>query len=93
MIGRRAFLTSVAVFAAARETVAQARSGVPRVGVLAQDMQPGLLETFRDELQRLGYVEGRSIFLEVRNAEGRTDRLQPLVADLLRGKVATRSWP
>jgi len=56
MIGRRAFLASVAVFVAPLEAVAQPRSGVPRVGVLAQDIQPGRLETFRDELQRLGYV-------------------------------------
>ena len=57
------------------------------MGVLAQDLQPGLLETFRDELQRLGYVGGRSIAIDVRNAEGRSDRLPPLVADLLRRKV------
>jgi putative ABC transport system substrate-binding protein len=57
------------------------------VGVLAQDIQPGLLETLRDELQRLGYVEGQSIVLDVRNGEGRSDRLPPLVADLLRLRV------
>jgi ABC-type uncharacterized transport system substrate-binding protein len=58
-----------------------------RIGVLAQDLQPGLLETFRDELQRLGYVEGRNITVEVRDAAGRSDRLPALVAELLRLKV------
>jgi putative tryptophan/tyrosine transport system substrate-binding protein len=58
-----------------------------RIGVLAQDLQPGLLETFRDELQRLGYVEGRNITIEVRDAAGRSDRLPALVAELLRLKV------
>jgi len=58
-----------------------------RIGVLAQDLQPGLLETFRDELYRLGYVEGRSIDIEVRNASGRNEQLPDLVADLLRLKV------
>lgn len=87
MIGRRAFLTSVAAVVVPLEAMAQPRSGVPRLGVVAQDMQPGLLETFRDELQKLGYVEGKSIVIEVRNGEGRSDRLPPLVADLLHRKV------
>jgi putative ABC transport system substrate-binding protein len=87
MINRRAFLISVAVLVTPLEVVAQQRNAVPRVGVLAQDIQPGLLETLRDELQRLGYVEGKDIVTDVRNAEGRSDRLPPLVADLLRLKV------
>jgi len=87
MISRRAFLISVAVLVTPLEAVAQQGRVVPRLGILAQDMQPGLLETLRDELQRLGYVEGKSIIIDVRNAEGRSDRLQPLVGDLLRLKV------
>ena len=59
----------------------------PRIGVLAQDLQPGLLETFQDELRRLGYVEGKTIAVEVRNAAGRSDRLPALVEELLRLKV------
>jgi ABC-type uncharacterized transport system substrate-binding protein len=58
-----------------------------RIGVLAQDLQPGLLETFREELQRLGYTEGRNIAIEVRNAAGRSDRLPGFVAELLRLNV------
>ena len=58
-----------------------------RVGILAQDLQPGLLETFRDELQRLGYVEGSRLEIELRNAAGRSDRLSALADDLLRLKV------
>jgi putative tryptophan/tyrosine transport system substrate-binding protein len=87
MISRRAFLISVAIVVTPLEAVAQQRTAVPRVGVLAQDIQPGLLEAFRDELQRLGYVEGKGIVTDVRNAEGRSDRLPPLAADLLRLKV------
>ncbi len=59
----------------------------PRIGVLAQDLQPGLLETFRDELRTLGYVEGRSISIELRNAAGHNERLPTLVEELLRLKV------
>jgi putative ABC transport system substrate-binding protein len=87
MISRRAFLIRVAILVTPLEVIAQQRNAVPRVGVLAQDIQPGLLETFRDELQRLGSFEGKGIVTEVRNAEGRSDRLPPLVADLLRLKV------
>jgi putative ABC transport system substrate-binding protein len=86
VIGRRAFLIGVAVLVQPLEGGAQSPT-VYRVGVLAQDIQPGLLETFRDELQRLGYVEGKSVRIAVRNAEGGSDRLPPLVDDLLRLKV------
>jgi putative ABC transport system substrate-binding protein len=65
------------------------RSTTPghRIGVLAQDLQPGLLETFRDELRKLGYVEGAGISIEVRNAAGRNDRLPALAEELLRLRV------
>src|SRR5262245_1741877 len=58
-----------------------------RLGVLAQDIQPGLLETVREELGRLGHVEGRNIAIDVRNAAGRSDRLPALAEELLRLKV------
>lgn len=87
MSSRRAFLVSVAALVAPLEALAQRRNAMPRVGVIAQDIQPGLLETLRDELQRLGYVEGKSVVTDVRNAEGRNDRLSPLVAELLRLNV------
>jgi putative ABC transport system substrate-binding protein len=60
---------------------------VHTVGVLAQDLQPGLLEIFWDELHKLGYVEGISISIEIRNAAGVSERLPALVDDLLRLKV------
>jgi len=87
MISRRIFLISVAVLAIRREVMAQQHNAVLRVGVLAQDLQPGLLETLRDQLQRLGYVEGKGIVIDVRNAGGRSDRLPALVAELLRLSV------
>src|SRR6476646_4289184 len=65
-----------------------ARAEPARIGLLAQDVQPGLLETFQAELQRRGYIEGRDIRIEVRNAGGHSDRLPALVDELLRLKVA-----
>jgi hypothetical protein len=82
MSSRRAFLIGVASLVVTADAGAQPRNPVPRVGLLAQDIQPGLLDTFRDELRRLGHAEGKSLVIEVRNAEGRSDRLPPLVTDL-----------
>lgn len=55
--------------------------------MLAQDLQPGLFDSFRDGLHDFGYVEGKNITIEVRNAQGRNERLPELVAELLRLKV------
>ena len=64
------------------------QAGSPRrVGILAQDLQPGLLETFRDELRKLGYSEGTDVRIDLRNAGGRNDRLPALTAELLRQDV------
>lgn len=60
---------------------------IHRVGLLAQDLQPGLLETFRDELYRLGYSEGVNVSTEVRDAAGQNDRLPILARELLHLKV------
>jgi len=58
-----------------------------RVGVLAQDLQPGLMEAFGNELQKLGYVEGANVSIELRNADGQNDRLTSLADELLELKV------
>ena len=76
-MSRRAFLIGVAALLVPQAAAGQSRAAAPRVGILAQDIQPGLLETFRDELQKLGYVKGKSAVLEGRNAEGKSDRRRP----------------
>jgi putative ABC transport system substrate-binding protein len=58
-----------------------------RIGILSQDLQPGLLETFRDELHKRGYVEGSDISIELRNAEGHNERLPALADELLKREV------
>jgi len=69
---------------------AQAAAKVPRVGyVFGTTSSEGhrRWEAARQGLRELGYVEGQSIALEVRWAEGRYERFPELVAELVRLKV------
>ena len=51
--------------------VTHAQQKQPRlIGVLSQDLQPDLLETFRGQLQKLGYVEGQGVSHELRKIGG-----------------------
>ena len=65
------------------------RAKVPTIGVLVIDKPDpsATLQRFREELRKLGYVEGRNIHIEVRSAEGNLDRLPALAAELVRDKV------
>ena len=65
---------------------------VPRIGFLtngsASDPAAALrLDAFRQGLGALGYVEGKTIIIEYRYAEGRPERLPELAEDLVRLKV------
>jgi putative ABC transport system substrate-binding protein len=46
-----------------------------------------LLDSFRQALRDLGYLEGRNIVVEIRYAEGKVERLPELAAELVRSKV------
>jgi putative ABC transport system substrate-binding protein len=60
-----------------------------RVGILlpSDDSTTIFLPAFRQGLRALGYVEGRTVSLEVRSANGRTDRLPGLARELVRMNV------
>jgi putative tryptophan/tyrosine transport system substrate-binding protein len=47
----------------------------------------GLLEAFRQELSKLGWIEGKNTTIEYRFAEQKNERLPELAADLVRLKV------
>jgi putative ABC transport system substrate-binding protein len=69
---------------------AQAPAKVPRIGFLwslSPTDLPHLREAFRQRLRELGYVEGQTIAIEYRFAEGRPERLPALAAELVRLKV------
>ena len=80
----------VMLFALCGSAAAQQPTKVPRIGFLDTSnasAMAGLLEAFRQELNKLGWIEGKNITIEYRFAEGKTDRLPELAADLVRLKV------
>jgi putative ABC transport system substrate-binding protein len=65
---------------------AQTPPKIPRIGYIAGSSATTTEHTvgaFRQRLRELGYVEGQTIALEVRYAEGRSDRIPGLVAELV----------
>ena len=68
---------------------AQVPAKVPRIGFLSSRSPTDnpYPEAFRQGLSELGYVEGQTIAIEYRFAEGRPERLPALAADLVRLKV------
>ncbi len=62
----------------------------PRLGFLSTSnvaQKLLVLDAFRQELRELGWVEGKNITIEYRFAEGKSERLPELAAELVRLKV------
>jgi putative ABC transport system substrate-binding protein len=69
---------------------AQQAGKIPRIGFLDASTASGiavLLDAFREELLKLGWIEGKNITIEYRFAEQKPERLPELAADLVRLKV------
>jgi putative ABC transport system substrate-binding protein len=69
---------------------AQQPTKIPRIGFLlasSPSANAARIDAFRQGLRELGYVEGKSIVIEWRYAEGKLDRLPALAAELVRLKV------
>jgi len=78
------------LFALCFSAAAQQAAKVPRIGflsALSPDGVPAWLETFRQGLRDLGYVEGKNIVIEWRYAEGKLNRLPSLANELVSLKV------
>jgi putative ABC transport system substrate-binding protein len=69
---------------------AQSVGKVPKLGFLNGGLpaeRAHLLEAFRQGLRDLGYVEGRTVLIEHRWAEGKVDRIPELAAELVALRV------
>ena len=78
-------LLTLGMFCSPGISDAQRSPRVPRLGVLGLDstIAPQAQAGFRAELRALGYVDGQTIIIEYRWAEGRLDRLPALAAELV----------
>jgi putative ABC transport system substrate-binding protein len=98
---RRAFITLLGGAAAVWPIAARAQqpTRVWRIGMLETIPAPANAANFdalRNGLRELGYVEGRSLVIDYRSADGRAERFPALAADLVRLNVdviVTRGTP
>ena len=66
-------------------------AGSPTIGLLTLNLNPvraAFIESFKEGLRDLGYVEGRTLTIDTRDAEEDTSRLPALAEDLVARKVA-----
>jgi len=88
---RRQFMRNVAggLLAAPFDSRAQQSGNVPVVGILNNSVGPRSrsVDTTRQGLRELGYVEGKTIVFEVRFAGGRSESYPAFAAELVRRNV------
>src|SRR5213595_2221995 len=86
---RDTVLALLALGAAPLAAEAQQAAKVARIGYLSPNLaaSPHPREAFLQGLRDLGYVEGRNLVIEYRDAEGKVERLPALAAELVALKV------
>src|SRR5438094_6710580 len=84
-----AIILTLSLFLAPLTAEGQQTGKVARIGYLVIDQaaSPHLREAFLQELRDLGYVEGRNLDIEYRSAEGKSEQLPALAAELVALKV------
>jgi putative tryptophan/tyrosine transport system substrate-binding protein len=83
-------LLIVAVVVVAAMAQAQQPAKVPRIGYFQAPPLSAVAartEAFRQGLRDLGYVEGKNVVIEYRSAEGKSERVPALAAELVHLKV------
>jgi len=87
-VKRRRFLAALggAALAGPIAAVAQQPAGVPRIGVLmgsSPSIEAAKLDAFRGALEKLGYIDGQTVVIEVRYAMGQPERFGSLARELV----------
>ena len=90
-MNRRMFIANLGfgLLAAPLAAEAQQAGNVPRVGILllSAASKQTVGDPFREGLRELGYVEGRTIAIEYRLAEGKEERFSDLASELVHLRV------
>jgi len=89
-MNRRAFVAGLGALLASPRAAEAQTAKVRRIGILVGSSASFIapyIETFRQALRGLGYLESQNIAIEYRYAEGKYERLPLLAADLVRLKV------
>src|SRR5262245_14812370 len=91
-IGRRELLVALGGAAAAWPLAARAQqsSKLPTIGLLGAGTRSGWTDwvaAFVQRLRELGWIEGRTVTMEVRWGEGRPERYTEIAAEFVRLKV------
>jgi putative ABC transport system substrate-binding protein len=91
-MNRRTAIRRLTTFFLTSASLAEAQQAgkVFRIGYLDNSTASGtavFLEVFRQELRKLGWIEGKNITIEYRFAEQKLERLPELAAELVRLKV------
>ena len=86
---RREFITLIGSAAAAWPLAARAQQpAMPIIGFLdGQSFDLYLMTAFRQALKDAGYIEGRTVAIYFRSADGQTDRLVTLAGDIVGRRV------
>ena len=88
-VRRRQFLVAAGALLATPLAANGQQAKVARIGYLSANLASGprLRDAFLQGLRDVGYVEGRNVVIEYRDAEARLERVPALAADLVALKV------
>jgi putative ABC transport system substrate-binding protein len=89
-MNRKVFCVSALLFALSFSAEAQQAGKIFRIGFLDGGTAAGsavLVEAFRQELSKLGWIEGKNFTIEYRFAEQKPERMPELAVELVRLKV------